>query len=175
MDGVLSDFISSACDYHQKANPYDENAENLGVGSLEKLLKLTPAAFWDKFDHNFWKTLKPLPEAHEIFSLVSKYYSSDNIYVLTSPSSNPGCVDGKRSWIDEHFPTLASRMIFTKHKHLCASPGKFLIDDFEHNTVKFSEHGESSFLYPSVHNRLHKFRHAAVSYLHHFIESTLVR
>lgn len=175
MDGVLSDFVTAACFAHSKENPYLDVENHGATASMERLLGLTPEVFWSRFDESFWRDMPPTEYLKDIVSLVRQYFSKDGIYILTSPAFNPGCIDGKRDWLKKYVPDLSSHVVFTKHKHLCAAPGRILIDDFESNTSLFKEYGGDSFLFPTKHNRMHRFSDKPLAHLHHYLEALHTR
>jgi len=69
-----------------------------------------------------------------------------------SPASTPGCVEGKIAWINKHLPAYSRRFVVGASKHLMASYGKILIDDYEVNTKRFFEHGGTAILFPRLYN-----------------------
>lgn len=170
MDGVLADFISAACKWHGRDNPY-ANRQNHGNSQLEDLLGLDPSTFWKGLNYEFWHTIEPLPHAQELFELVSRYYDREHICILSSTSYLDGAGDGKRDWLRKHFPQLGKNFIFTSQKGLCAGPNKLLIDDFEKNTNAFKKYGGSAFLFPGKHNKLYYISDDPLSHLGDFLKA----
>jgi len=154
LDGVVADFIAGACQHHNVPNPYLSPCGPRGRGGwdIEKHLSMDKRQFWNGLDYYFWKNLPKTPEADGIVALLTGRFGVENICILSSPIAVNGCVDGKREWIEAHFPEFSRQFLFGSAKQFCAGPDRVLIDDFHHNIDKFAEAGGQTFLVPRVWN-----------------------
>lgn len=158
-DGVLADFVGGACRVHGKCNPFVLK-KNLGQFELVKLWNMTEAEFWKPIDATgefFWTELEPTAEAKDIVDLAVGVFGLENVAVLTAPSSDLGCVPGKRAWMKRWFPKLERKMIFANasNKHFLAGPGRFLVDDRDSNIEDFTASGGTGILVPRPWNKDH--------------------
>lgn len=157
MDGVLADFIGGICEYHGRDNPYVKG-QNLGNWSIDKYWKMSPSKFWKDVDSIFWSTLKPTLEATWLVNFCIQQVGLNNLCVLTAPPEfeYSAAVRGKREWLAKHFPNGGRfNMLFGTAKEFCASPNHILIDDADHNVVKFREAGGKAILIPRPWNCLY--------------------
>lgn len=156
MDGVLADFVTSACeahDYDPSQMPWDECGFH-----MEKGMGLTADEFWapiNDLGRGFWTDLRPYPWLNALLlavaDLASEYGAS--VHLCTSPSRIPECQAGKIDWIYQHLPkALHHGYVFTSHKHLLARPDAVLIDDGIHNVMPFGEAGGHTILFPQPYN-----------------------
>lgn len=146
MDGVLADFVGGICKVHGVENPY-KDPKNAGVWDIWTLLGMSVKEFWKPCEYDFWMNLEPTRE----FSA----YSMAGI-VITSPSQNHGCVEGKVAWLKKYMPCLKREdIIFASGKHHLARPGWQLIDDNDKNINAWREAGGQGILVPRPWNSLH--------------------
>lgn len=143
MDGVLCDFIGSACHLHG----WDPE-EVLEWNFFEKY-GLNEDEFWEPINNmreHFWLALEKYPWTDEILSAVRK--ADKKFSICTKPSDNPYCLLGKRLWIDHHLGPKFNRVIYMKDKEALAQPGRLLIDDSDANVSKFQSEGGDTCLFP---------------------------
>jgi 5'(3')-deoxyribonucleotidase len=158
MDGVIADFVSAAVRVHGKPDPY-LLPSSLGIFDMEKLWGITIEEFWAPINDagaSFWSTLEPMKDAFDIAQTAIDFAGGpENVCVLTSPSNDPGCIPGKRAWMEMHFPELKKNMLFGSAKHFLAGPNRILVDDRDKNLEDFAAHGGRSVCVPRLWNRLH--------------------
>jgi len=156
MDGVLVDFLGSACklckikyDYHKKY-PFEE-----GRWAVIEDMKIPRKKFWAPLGRDFWKNLPWIFDGHEILKSIQRDVSNNNIYLCTSPCDTAGCVDGKWDWVKKQLPGFKKQVIFTQDKSPLAGPRKILVDDGDHNIDAFYDAGGKVVRVPRRWNSLH--------------------
>ena len=151
-DGVLADFIAGICRAHGRDDPY-HYPESKGVWDIWELWGNMPLdQFWQPCEYDFWSGLPKTPEADAI-QLLATYAaiaSSSHVRVITSPSENSGCVNGKLDWLDHYYPHLGHEVIFErdKWKYAKVAQGSLLIDDNANNCDKWERAGGKAILVP---------------------------
>lgn len=148
LDGVLADFVSSALRALGREIDLNQRVEY----SIENWFGISSREFWetiDSFGEEFWSEMELYPWAKD---MVKRLEKTADTYILSSPSRNPVSSSGKVAWVRKHFPSLRSKIILTKHKHLLSSAGRFLIDDSEHKINPFVKAGGGGFLFPQPWN-----------------------
>lgn len=150
IDGVMGDWDNAVLDcmgikYKAKIESAIEN----GIQLTEMFPDIRKTL--DKYTHSFWKSIKPLPWAHELYK---RAFQLGDVAFLTSSGNfkkRPGYVSdgakGKVLWVAEHFPD--SRLLITRDKYMCASPQSILIDDTTEKLEKFEDYGGHTFLWPN--------------------------
>lgn len=150
MDGVLADFVGSAC------RLFGKSESSVTQWHIEKDWGITQEEFWAKIaeaGEDFWANMEPTSEFTELIRI------TDNFLVVTSPSLDPACAAGKTKWLQTHLPERHRRKYL-----ICAAKkrvvrGRFLVDDSTNNCLTFSWNsapGEIESLgvvWPAVYNR----------------------
>ena len=163
MDGVAANFVQGALNAHG----FDDFQTNEIIGnwprgefSIPKVLGMTSLKFWGFITQEVWENLSVYPETLKLMETLHDFFGFENVFFLSSPTTEPSCLHGKGTWIKDHFPDMwYKRMfVFTPHKYLFANNRAILVDDYEVNCKKFSEAGGWSILYPQPWNRLHMFK-----------------
>lgn len=142
LDGVLADFIGGAAKFHGK-----DPSLVIRYG-IEECWGLTREQLWSPLGYDFWVNLELTQEAHTIVSMCEETVGVSNVCILTSPCHTPGCTDGKRSWVEKHFPQYSKQLLIGSAKHFCASSHSLLIDDSDDKITAFKEAGGRVFLFP---------------------------
>lgn len=142
MDGVLADFVGGAALFHKK------DRWSVVTSDITECWNMPKEDFWKPLGYDFWVNLPKTEEADYIIGLCEEELPSENIAILTSPCKTNGCSDGKREWINKHFPKYKKRILMGSAKHFCASPDALLIDDSDDKIAKFVNAGGEGFLYP---------------------------
>ena len=75
--------------------------------------------------------------------------------ILTCPSLDPGCLDGKVRWLHRHLGRSFRDFLIGPSKHLLARPEFVLIDDSDRNIARFREHHGHGILFPQIWNANH--------------------
>lgn len=155
MDGVLTDFMTSALEKLNKAtgkNITPEEYVSYNTFEMEKVFKISIGRFWDIIDNNdFWINLKPFPWAKE---LVKFLQHEADVTISTSPSNNPACFMQKVEWAHQWLGLSSNYLMLGSRKYLMAHPNNILIDDYQRNINKFRENGGKAILIPSNWNTL---------------------
>lgn len=125
-DGVLADF-DKRFEYYAGISPetYQEmNSKNKFwqlIGSVGK---------------EYWSNMDWMKGGRELWKYISVY----NPNILTTPSRDPKCKEGKREWIEDNiFPV--PRLIFSSNKAEYATPTSILIDDKAKNLDPWRDAG----------------------------------
>jgi len=151
LDGVLVNFLGSALRGNNIRAP---DPWPMGVWDMFDAIKVADQiAFWRAFDdEDFWAHLDWMPKGRRILNLLEATLGEDNICLLTSPTYNPGCHNGKMRWIREHMPNYRRKTLIGACKHFCAHPGSLLIDDSPENIEKFKVNGGCGILIKTLWN-----------------------
>lgn len=155
MDGVLVDWLGGACRVHgrDRGEIWKKiNQEGHHQGP-HLVFGLSAEEFWGKIvdeGPHFWESLELLPWAVDLLAVASKH---SEICILTSPSKNPGCMDGKRNWLWDHFGKEFGSYLIGPQKFHSSRPGSLLVDDHEANVDLFPRYGGEALLVPQPWNR----------------------
>lgn len=166
MDEVLVDFVGGALEAHGWSLGQLEAERPTGQWSIPEVMGLGLEEFWFPIHVQgaaFWENLQVHPWIHELIDLVEA--TSDEWYIVTSPSELTSSYVGKLNWLKGFFGDDWDRGIITRHKHLLANAHTTLIDDREENIVKFTEAGGKGLLFPTMGGSLHPFAHDPIQYL----------
>lgn len=162
MDGVIADFIGSACRWHNVENPYTRPDGPRGDEAWEVLdyINVEPRKFWSALGYNFWESMEPTSDGSLIVKAAEYLYGHQAICFLSSPCQTEGCAEGKRAWLEKHYPGYP--LLLSVAVKNCAPPKSFvatadalLIDDSYVNVRKFVEAGGKGILVPRFWNRRH--------------------
>lgn len=159
MDGVIADFMTQLCIFHDRPSPYVDPSA-YGIWDTEKLWNITVDEFWapiKKDSYAFWKMIPKTSEADAIVKLVSDTFGVENVAILTAPSDDEGAVPGKRRWMKRNFPQFEKRMIFGSAKEFLAAPYRVLVDDRDKNILSFEDAGGEGVLVPRLWNRAYHY------------------
>ena len=156
-DGVLADFVSGICQAHGLDDPY-HHPDSKGVWDIWELWDVPLEEFWRPCEYDFWRGLPKTPEADYVSeialwaanTLAFQEQRHVQVQVITMPSENDGCVNGKLDWLDHHYPHLGHEVIFErdKWKYAKVAPGSLLIDDNAKNCEKWEKAGGKAVLVP---------------------------
>jgi hypothetical protein len=144
MDGVLADFVGGVLTT-LRGLPADTPRDSIRWSFVKR-------EEWEKMDGEFWEGLSPTPEAELIVQAVEDAFGPDNVCILTSPVTTPGCYEGKLAWLRRHFPAYSQRFLVGPMKQFCAAPNHVLVDDHDDNVGRFREAGGMSVLVPQPWN-----------------------
>lgn len=166
LDGVVADFVGGVCKKFNRGNPYTGPMQNPPRGEeawgIEALLGIEKNVFWHACDYMFWANLKKTPEADWIIETCESL--SDDLCFLSSPCYTEGCLEGKRDWVNEHYPHIPLLLACSAErrgekqlapKQFCAGSDSILIDDHGPNVDSFVASGGRAFLFPRPWNRHH--------------------
>lgn len=144
LDGVLADFVAGSFKAHNRTpHPVD-------TWNYYKQWGLTDAQFFAPMGREFWAGLDKLPDADWLVETVLD--AGVDVAIATSPCMTPGCIEGKRDWVAEHYPALAPRIVFTGIKHVMAHSSALLVDDSGSNVERFGVRGGWTYLWPQPWN-----------------------
>lgn len=146
LDGVLADFVAAV-----------EEQYGITVDSWDFMSKIpgrTPAQFWDTCSESFWAGLNWTPDGKDILKILEDRFKPQNICLLSSPCATPGCMEGKKRWIDKNLPDYKRRFLMGPAKDFCAGPNKLLVDDYDENIRRFVLNGGLGITIPRKWNSL---------------------
>ncbi len=126
LDGVLADFHSAVARLWGKDPARIRTSEWAEIG--EWGLSVPKPDLWDRVEaqgEEFWANLEPLPWAEELWDACQA--ACDSVVVLTSPGPFAASAAGKYAWVRQHLKT--KDMLIGHPKHVCAAPGRVLVDD----------------------------------------------
>ncbi len=151
MDGLIADWTKSVAEL--MCVDYDNLIKNWpeGIYDTAEALGVSDSDMWKEIDKNrtFWEDIEPYPYAQKfVKDLKSKY----NVFICSSPSRSPRCIESKLRWLDKYKFGFGRNFVFTPQKYLLANPNTVLIDDLNKNTDKFSSHGGKIITFPQPWN-----------------------
>jgi hypothetical protein len=138
LDDTLVDYLGSLYDLMWGKSML--HVERDLVKFNQYLLDGGDSLMWKKLERvgpNWWFSLPKLPWADDLLSIC--YKICPDVAVLTSPGRSPKAAAGKLEWSFKHLGD--NELILTKKKHMCASPGSVLIDDWDKFTVPWEQAG----------------------------------
>jgi 5'(3')-deoxyribonucleotidase len=106
------------------------------------------AYFWATFEAMFWENLEKTDLCDKLIAWSIHYAGLHNVYILSSPTTNPDSAAGKTQWVRTHFPALLPRLRLANDKELLAAPGRILVDDKESNVDKWIDANGTAILVP---------------------------
>jgi 5'(3')-deoxyribonucleotidase len=153
MDGVLADFVTGACQAHNRPNPYlTRNFD--AIFNMEKVWNISMEEFWSPLNFDgFWLNLQKLPDADRIINLACALFGTKNVCLLTAPSQDHHCIPEKQAWVQKYYPELKNNMLFGSAKRFLAGEDRVLVDDRDENICNFINHGGNGVLVPQLWNR----------------------
>jgi 5'(3')-deoxyribonucleotidase len=157
VDGVLADFAGAAARLHGRTQPLDSWWPR-GAYSMAAVLNISGDEFWAPINaagSDFWRDLEVLPH----FEAMIAALHPRRFTLLTSPSREPSCLQGKLEWIHKVFGSKFRDYVITPRKHLLAHPlcGAILIDDLPSNCHDFEMAGGEAILFPTLYNKEHRY------------------
>ena len=154
MDGVLCDFVGSACRALgvERPDPWPagvyDMVEVLGLKSMSEMWRAC------RPQHEFFAHLDWMPDGKAIWATVRELVDPARIFILSMPSHEPGSWSGKVQWVRRHLGGgQVARMVLCENKRLLSSAGSLLIDDRAETVEKWGWEGAGeAVLVPRVHN-----------------------
>jgi 5'(3')-deoxyribonucleotidase len=154
LDGVLADFVQSSLALHDRSHLLE--CWPGGEWDMPKVMGISRGEFWRAISQQgspFWEMLEPYPWTAE---LLDQLRSIAPVTIATSPSMDPGCLDGKVRWMQRHLGPSFRDFLIGPQKYLLARPDVVLIDDRDSNVDAFREHGGQAILFPQPWNSNHQ-------------------
>jgi 5'(3')-deoxyribonucleotidase len=143
-DGVVCNLVKQMCRYHNK--PYEPEKFTF----FEFSFGMTKEEFWEPMQGlDFWVTAEPYPWAKELYTQLSQIAP---VTICTAPSRDVWCPTGKMIWLRDVLGITTPNIVIANKKHMLAKFNRILIDDGEHKTLPFEEHGGTSILFPQPWN-----------------------
>ena len=167
LDGVLTDFMTAAHEFHNIPYSYDEYPYKVNERDClpPDTSDLSTREFWERLDYGFWANLPWTEDGKAILGTIEAFVPKSKICILTSPPMNAEAVAGKVDWIKKNLPQYKRQFLVGPRKDFCASPDALLIDDANHNIDAFTKAGGAGFLVPRKWNRRHNFKVSPVRFL----------
>ena len=134
LDGVMVNFI--------------EGLSKLGYTKDE--LNNEPDRVWPKIYMKgayFWKNLKKMPGADELYLSCCQYVGKSNVCFLTAVPHTSSSIEGKRMWCKKNYPGVKVFCVKRIEKKEFAFDDTLLIDDFSKNTEAFIKAGGKAIKY----------------------------
>lgn len=138
LDGVLVDFVGGALRKHGRSQDFTHEEIRW---DLPEQLGMPVGDFWKPLSEEFWAGLSWMPDGREILNVIERQVGRPNVFLCSSPCLTPGCATGKARWVETHLPTYARRLILTDQKYVFAGPRKVLVDDHDHNLMRWASAG----------------------------------
>lgn len=173
LDGIVADFVRGLMARYKKPWPYD-TVRGEKAWDISQLWGMTWEDLERGLDRSFWSNLPKTAEADDVMSLASNLCGRQNLCFLSSPVRTLGCADGKRLWVEEHYPGVPLLLSCAAQgaavpKHFLAHERAILIDDHSPNVDAFDLHGGEAFLFPRPWNRRHPQEPVALQQLAGFL------
>ena len=139
MDGVSCDFVKGAL--NALGHDYESNLKHWpkDTYSVATVTGRTEEQMWSVLDalgKHFWIELEEYPWFREMYDRLSEFAT---VIFLSVPAWNPDSHKGKMRWIQDRFGPSFGNYILTRHKSLCAGPGRVLVDDSPHHCREFQK------------------------------------
>jgi 5'(3')-deoxyribonucleotidase len=113
-------------------------------------------AIWANVRRDFWANAMKTPWCDSLIHAAASMVGQENVFILTSPTNDPGCAAGKVEWIQRCTPEWMHRQYFIgSRKEVCANSRTLLIDDMDDNVLDFVKAGGNAILFPRPWNSLH--------------------
>ena len=171
IDGVLADFATEVLLVH---NAGVSQSDCIDVEAFMSQWPRGEFEMWDRMGYesvgdfwemiagspSFWNAMTPYPWATQLM-LAARVFG--DVSILSSPSGDPKCWSGKKSWRDAYFP--ATPLILCKEKELIATPDRLLIDDRDEGVDKWRDAGGQAILFPRLWNSNHEWEGSPMVYL----------
>ena len=164
-DGILTDFVSSACHFFNKDVPED-----------------VPYAIWDDLGmlkEDFWDALSTrkfrlhieeyTTSDRLLDSLITHFGDTEHIVLCSSPHNHHEVFLGRSVWLQKSAHILSQLYNFNigvalvTSKNLLATDSSILIDDSDINVEAFD--GKGAILYPRPWNSMKNFKGDAIEYV----------
>jgi hypothetical protein len=171
LDGIAADFSRGWMEHHGVPNPYDDpKRRGDDFWDAVPYTGLTEKQFWAPFGRDFWASLPKTAEADQIINMLFRDFRPNQLCFLTSPCDTDGCLDGKRDWVQKHYPDIP--ILFSQRapgkdspKWMLAGDDTLLIDDHTPNVNNFKAAGGHGFLFPRPWNQAHELEPHALEFL----------
>lgn len=140
IDDVLADFGLWMCRY------FGIERESVTSWYCHKACGVSETEWreWLNSRSEWWWSGLPLIEGAKEF--VAHCQSMAPVTFATAANFTPGCVGGRKLWLQRHFPNV--KAVTIEEKHLLAQPGRVLIDDADKNVKAFKAAGGSAITFP---------------------------
>lgn len=153
LDGVLTNFVGASLQLHSRSELLE--SWPAGVWDTHVVCGMSNGDFWKVIELRgsaFWSDMEPYPWA---FDLVEQLRQIAPVTIASSPSLDPGSLDGKIRWLQKHFGRNFRDFMIGPRKHLLAHPDTVLIDDSDRNIADFRKAGGRGVLFPQMWNANH--------------------
>jgi hypothetical protein len=153
LDGVLANFVEGACKAHNSTLHFEPHLVTWGFPAQIGFTGVDDPRFWAPLGFDFWANLPAYEDGFALLKFAEETVGVERIGILTSPCDTPGCVDGKRAWVNRLLPSYRRRLFVGSAKELFAGPGKVLVDDHDPNCERFEVFGGRAVTPPRPWNR----------------------
>lgn len=158
MDGVLADWHSAICRFHDRPSPWLNSQWHGRAKCMEEAWGMTEDEFWGPVNNEFWMRIRKCEGADDIVAsalhIVPNY---EHIHILSSHGGLRRCCDGKMDWLELYYPEIyaLNNYHFSVKKQRFADGFALLIDDQDDNVDAFRRAGGEAVLVPRLWNSDH--------------------
>jgi len=166
VDGILVDWCKGAHEIHDV--PYFGDGDRWPYArgpagwNFCRELGIPVEDLFKGMGHEFWASLDWTADGKRILEYCENIVGPLNVFLLTSPCSNPGTIEGRMEWIRREMPEYAGRTIIATVddggngcKRAIARLGTVLIDDYDCNVDEWTHYDGLGLLYPRPWNSNH--------------------
>lgn len=157
MDGIVADFVKAACELHNLPEPTQWDM----FGDMKY------SEYTKGMDVDWWVNMPKTPECDDLMDLLLRRFSNNQIFFFSSPM-NYESLEGKKRWVEKHFPAFKRNLILGAKKYVAAK-GNILIDDKTQNCSEFIEHGGRAWLFARPWNAFGQHRYDEIERIDSFI------
>lgn len=147
MKTVLIEMEDILCETSKEAArglnlPSADNPAIAHNGELSETTSKNVEKFFEEQPASFWENMEPSNDLKEIRALLT----GKKVKVITRPYNLVESQDGKKRWLDKHFPE--ANLVFTRSKHVFANEQTALIDCRPAAIQAFKRFGGKAVLVP---------------------------
>lgn len=157
LDGVMADFVRSACLALGKDPDEMYRTWPPGEYDIAKVFGMETHALWDAVEaqgEDLWANMSTYPWSSTLYGECRKLAP---VYFLTKSTLDPRSASGKLKWMQGFLGDRfkARNFLIGPPKHLCGRPQNILIDDSNSNVDSFRKSGGNAILFPQPWNTRH--------------------
>jgi len=148
LDGVIADF-DSRYKHFTGLTPKEMDAQLITQYGDKKAKDI----FWTKIDPigpKFWSEMDFMSDAQELLDFLKPY----SFKFLLSPSRSKTSEEGKKQFVQKHFPNIELILRIASKKQEFSEPNAILIDDRDSNIEQWRAKGGIGILHKSASNTI---------------------
>ena len=154
VDGIMADLLKSILSAHGIEKSLDALDWPRGEDGyyIHEVLGLSWDDLWSAYTEQHVVDMDKMPEADELFGMVSRIDRSWRLCFLTSPIPNQ--LNGRYRWLRKHYPSIPIAIVDDK-TYCCSGPECLLIDDCDKVVESWRRAGGYAILFPRRWNTRH--------------------